>query len=85
MERKEVYKAIDTERDYQIANEDKQDSHIVSSLNMGGILTAIQHKLTKAQAAWYIEKDPYENTAEQLRKIAALCIKAGEDYGMKER
>lgn len=52
---------------------------------MGGILTAIQHNLNKATAEWYIEQDPYPNTSDLLRKIAALCVKAGEDYGMTER
>lgn len=65
--------------------EDARGSHIVSTLNMGGILTAIQHNLNKATAEWYIEQDPYPNTSDLLRKIAALCVKAGEDYGMTER
>jgi len=52
---------------------------------MGGILTAIQYNLNKAQAEWYLEKTPYPNTTDLLRKIAALCVKAGEDYGMSER
>jgi len=80
-----VYAAIESERQYQIANEDKNGSHIVSSLNMGGILTAIQYNLNKAQETWYNEKEPYSNTTELLRKIAALCVKAGEDYGMVNR
>lgn len=85
MIRKEVFKIIDAEREYQENMEDTNGSHIVSSLNMGGILTAIQHNLNKATAEWYIEQDPYPNTSDLLRKIAALCVKAGEDYGMPER
>ena len=80
-----VFKIIEIEREYQILNEDKSQSHIVSSLNMGGILTAIQHNLNKAQAEWYHEKEPYPQTTDLLRKIAALCVKAGEDYGMSCR
>ena len=81
----DVYAAIESERLYQLKKEDSDDSHIVSSLNMGGILTAIQYNLTKAQETWYNEKEPYSNTTELLRKIAALCVKAGEDYGMANR
>ena len=85
MKRKEVIKAIESERDFQIKMEDKENTHIVSSLNMGGILTAIQYNLAKAQAEWYNEVHPYKNTTTLLRKIAALCLKAGEDYGMENR
>jgi len=85
MEREKVFKIIDDERQYQLKYEDVESSYIVSSLNMGGILTAIQHNLTKAQSEWYIEKEPYPNTTNLLRKIAGLCVKAGEDYGMSKR
>ncbi len=85
MERKTVFEIIDEERNHQLKFEDTEGSHITSSLNMGGILTAIQHNLTKAQGVWYLEKDPYPETSDLLRKIAALCVKAGEDYGMSKR
>ena len=85
MERQKVFEIIDAEREHQLKFEDTDGSHIVSSLNMGGILTAIQYNLNKAQAEWYLEKTPYPNTTDLLRKIAALCVKAGEDYGMSER
>jgi hypothetical protein len=85
MKREEVFKVIDNERNHQLKNEDTNGSHIVSSLNMGGILTAIQHNLNKAQAEWYSETAPYPKTTDLLRKISALCVKAGEDYGMSER
>jgi len=85
MERNKVIEAINSERDYQLSLEDSEGSHIVSSLNMGGILTAIRYNLTKAEAEWYREVAPYPNTSQLLRKIAALCLKAGEDYGMSNR
>jgi hypothetical protein len=85
MERKDVIEAIESERDYQIKMEDKEGSHIVSSLNMGGILTAIDYNMSKAKEVWYVEKHPYPKTCEFLRKVAALCLKAGEDHGMRMR
>ena len=85
MERKDVLKAIESERDYQLETEDKDGSHVVSSLNMGGILSAIDHNMNKAKESWYYEKHPYPMTTEYLRKVAALCLKAGEDHGMSER
>jgi hypothetical protein len=85
MKRDEVIDVVKQELEYQSSLEDCENSHIVSTINMGGILTAIQHNLTKAQAEWYYEKEPYAKTSDLLRKIAALCIKAGELYNMTKR
>lgn len=85
MDRETIHKIVDSERDYQLKMEDLDGQHIVSTLNMGGILTAIDYNLNKAKDAWYNEVEPYENTTVFIRKIAALCIKAGEDYGMTKR
>lgn len=80
-----VYKALESERDYQDAMEDKEGSHVTSALNMGGILSAIKVNLDRAMDAWYGEQTPYPKTTDFLRKIGGLCIKAGEMYGMAGR
>lgn len=85
MERKEVYLAIDSERDYQIENTDSVGSHIVSNFSMGDTLSAIKFNLDKAIQEWYKETSPYHNTTDLLRKISGLCVQAGEKYGMKKR
>lgn len=81
----EVIQSLLSERDYQDSMEDKKDSHVTSSLNMGGILSAIKVNLDRAMDAWYGEQTPYPKTTDFLRKIGGLCIKAGEMYGMPGR
>ena len=85
MERKEVYEAIDSEREYQ----DKQvaDPNVPNmvDLHLGDTLSAIQHNLDSARCVWYGSSIPYNQAMEYLRKIAALCVKAGEDLGMPKR
>ena len=86
MERKEVYKAIDTERDFQIdmtAREDRPD--MIEDLHVGDTITAIQINLNKAGKAWYSNSVPHQEAMEYLRKIAGLIVQAGEKYGMPDR
>ncbi len=85
MKREEVFETINQEREHQLKFEDTASSHIVSTLNMGGILSAIQYNLNQANSTWYKEKEPYTETTAFLRKIGALCVKAGEDYNMTKR
>lgn len=81
----QVIKTLMQERDYQDSMEDKAGSHVTSALNMGGIISAIQHNLNQATSAWYSELIPYPKTTDFLRKIGGLCIKAGQMYGMTKR
>lgn len=86
MERKEVYAAIDSERDYQdemTASMDRPD--MIVDLHMGDILTAIQHNLNRAIQTWYEGSEPHVESMHYLRKIAGLCVKAGEKHGMPVR
>lgn len=86
MERKDVYKAFDTERDFQdrmTAREDRPD--MIDELHVGDALTAIRVNLQKAESAWYSGSVPHEETTEYLRKIAGIITKIGETYGIPER
>ena len=86
MRREDVYKAIDTEREYQddmAARSDRPD--MIPDLHVGDTLAAIQYNLTKATEAWYKGAVPHQEAMEYLRKIAGLCVQAGENYGMPER
>ena len=88
MERSKVYKAIDTERDYQDfhdKNEDRPD--MIEDFNMGTAMQALNVLLRKAGDVWYTEspENNYEGTMEMLRKISGVCVKMGEKYGMPER
>ena len=86
MERNKVYEAIDSERDYQeemTKRDDRPD--MIDDLHIGDTITAIQYNLNKAQEQWYIGSVPHQEAIKYLRKIAALCVKAGESYGMPKR
>jgi hypothetical protein len=85
MERSEVYKAIDTERDYQEAGLKKEDSHIVEEFDISHGLNAIQYNLDKARELWYNGHEPHEETMDMLRKIAGICVNLGEKKGMPKR
>jgi hypothetical protein len=88
MERTEVYKVIDTERDFQIkmaGTADRPD--ILKKMTPGDVLGAIKVNLDKAYAAWYYDSPEknYQDTMEFVRKIAALCVQTMEDNGAPER
>ena len=86
MERADVYKAIDSERDFQeemTRNSLRPD--IIIDFHVGDALSAIEYNLDKARDAWYKDAVPHTDALKYLRKIAALCVKMGEAYGMEPR
>jgi len=85
MLRSEVFDIISKERDYQEANKTNEESHIVEDFNLGDALTAIDYNSTLAKEAWYLNKTPHTATMEYLRKIAAISVSMGEEYGMGRR
>ena len=86
MTREEVYKVIDSERNYQNKMSNDANVHyIIPDMHVGDILSAIQYNLDKARTAWYIGSTPHEETMIYLRKIAALCVQSMEKNGCEER
>jgi len=86
MDREEVYSAINTEREFQIdmtADESRPD--MIEELHIGDTISAIEHNLGKAREAWYKGSVPHQEAMEYLRKVAGLCVQAGEKYGMPNR
>jgi len=91
MERKEVYKVIDTERDYQ----NKIWSGTKSSRRPSDAPNAMERSID--EFALYIARysarivevcgttDYKEQKLELFRKMAALCVACGEAHGMPER
>ncbi len=84
MTRKEVYKLIDGERDYQDAllpdrREPKGTPHSV-----GDYLTMLRSYMHKADEAWTYNAG---DTAalDVIRKIGAIAIHCMEDHGAPER
>ena len=86
MNREDVYKVIDTERDFQDKHSgDLGRPDMLVQMSMGDLLGAIKVNVDKAYAAWYRDHGTYPNTTEFLRKVAALCVKSGEQFGMPHR
>lgn len=85
MERKYVYKAIESEREYQEIQKKKETSHVVEDFPLAAGMEAIRYNIEKANQAWYSEKSPYPTAMEYVRKIAAICVQMGEKYEMPSR
>ena len=84
--RQEVYHAIDTERIYQIeATEDVTRPDMVEPFGIGQGLLAIDAIVEQAKQIWYKDYPPYKKTMNHLRKVAGVCVKMGEQFGMPER
>lgn len=86
MNRKQVYKALDSERDYQdamTASDDRPD--MVDNMSLGDMLLAMEFCLGQARTAWYYGLNNHEDTMEFVRKVGGLAVKAGEQVGMPQR
>lgn len=80
MERSEVYKAIDTERDYQ----DKKWAEFSDSNNSWADWTIyIEQHLRKAKEHIYDSHNP--KFLDEIRKIAALCVACAENSYILKR
>lgn len=85
MERKKVYELIEEELNYISKKEKETTSHIVEDFTLASAMEAIRFNLYKANSSWYKGKQPYEESMEYFRKIASICIKMGEKYGLPKR
>ena len=88
MKRKQVYKAIDTERKYQQEMTDSETRpDMIEDFDISTALLAMDVTLEKAKYVWYHDnpKDKYQYTMELLRKIAGMAVQMGEIYGMPDR
>jgi hypothetical protein len=85
MERQEVYKKIDSEREYQEQMKKEKESHVVEDFPLSSAILAMEHNLKLAKDSWYYNQAPYKESMKYIRKVAAICVQMGEKYGMKDR
>jgi len=88
MERKDVYKSIDTEREYQKKEtNDPNRVDMIEDFDMAHTLLCIDRFLKNAKENWYKDspENNYENVMPYLRNICGVSVKMGEKYGMPER
>lgn len=81
--RKKVYKAIDTEREYQDLM--WEDSAAGPRHSVGEDLFLIEQLMRQAGECWQYEHRPETETLEYLRKIAGVCVRCMEAHGAPKR
>ena len=83
--RNDVYRAIDSERDYQDAGVADVSKLNMKPLDAGEIILAMEQCLLVARSAWYGDAHPYPLTAEYVRKVAGLAVQFMERYAAPQR
>lgn len=83
--RKQVYEAIDTERDYQDAGRGNAKRHEGQpEMTPGEHLLCMEKCLTDARESWY-KPDGGAACLDHVRKVAALAVACMERYGAPRR
>ena len=82
MKRKDVYKIIDSERDYQDQLEEDRTEGLPHSV--GDYVVMLQHYINDATKAWTLNPGD-EMAIEVVRKIAGIAVHCMEDHGAKKR
>ena len=87
MSRKEVYKRIDEERDYQDSFvDDMVEASDGMSMSVGEEILLIEEYAAKARTEWTNDFDQPEVSAlHMLRKIAGICVRCMENHGAPKR
>lgn len=85
MERKEIYRIVDGERDYQdtIRKENENETREDNEKCLSDFILYMDHTLNKAKTAIYTLND--EEAKHMIRKVIALGVACGESFGLPER
>lgn len=81
MPRKQVYEAIDSERDHQDRKWGTVQEH---PHEVGGWLTLMRKLLTDAEAAW-ASSNGDQKALEEIRKVLAVGVACAEQHGLPSR
>lgn len=82
MNRNDVYKVLDKERDFQDMIASGWENKGVPSV--GEELLIMEHYMQLAREAWVCRKGS-EPCLKQMRKVCAMAIRCFENYGVPER
>lgn len=86
MTRKEVYRVIDSEREYQDSlwpQDGRKGSP--NPLTVGEFLLLIENYTSQARTVWSHEKKPTRATLNTIRKIAGIVVNCMEQHGADPR
>jgi hypothetical protein len=84
MERKDVYKLIDGEREYQQDLEKDSSRHDGHKHTVGDYLVLLNSYVSKANTAWS-DNGTDTQALDVIRKIAGICVHCMEEYDAPER
>ena len=83
--RKEVYAAIDGEREYQDGTWSESSYVDPRPLSIGEDILLMEEYLAKARLAWSQERRPEINALHNIRKIAGIATRCMENHGAPKR
>jgi hypothetical protein len=85
-DRREVYAAIDTERDYQ---DRRWPSPFIlgvpNPMSIGEFILLIEEYTEKARVEWATEKKPEDRALHFIRKVAGIAVNCMEQHGAPKR
>lgn len=87
MSRKEVYKRIDEERNYQDSFiDDMVETPDGMSMAVGEEILLIEEYIAKARTEWTNDfTQPEVSALHMIRKIAGICVRCMENHGAPKR
>lgn len=80
--REEVYACVDGERDYQAATAEKWNHE--GSPSIEAEILMLKELCSQMRSSWYSSSDD-DDVRDYLRKVAAVAVRAMENYGLRER
>lgn len=80
-----VYRAIDSERDYQDRFWPGREQGGANRLTVGEFVLLLEEYILKARAEWTVEAKPEVNTLDMVRKVAGIAVNCMEQNGAPMR
>jgi len=82
LERSEVYKIIDTERDYQDANSNNWNH--VGKPTVEAEILMMEEYLARARSAW-VNNNGKDAALDMMRKVVGIAVRCFENHGVNPR
>lgn len=85
-DRKIVFSAIDSERDYQDSLwPEKHDPSVANQMSIGDFILLIEEYASRARKDWTEEYAPEMDALNGIRKIAGIAVNCMEQHGAPQR
>lgn len=80
-----AYRAIDSERNYQLAQVNDPARTDMRELTMGEAVAVLGYLHGVITTYWYSDSEPYGKTMQYVRKMAGVCVAMMEKHGVSLR